>query len=74
MRMPSSHQEKSEHARVLLSSPAPAQTTPPNTFEHVLYFDVLRVLAAFAVVALHCIISVGNMDPLSSYMQACITV
>jgi len=74
MRMPSSHQEKSEHARVLLSSPAPAQTTPPNTFEHVLYFDVLRVLAAFAVVALHCIISVGNMDPLSSYIQACISV
>lgn len=72
--MPSSHKEKSEHARALLSSPVPAQAIRANTFEHVLYFDVLRVLAALAVVALHCIISVGNMDALSSYVQACITV
>ena len=72
--MPSSHREKTEYARALLSSSTLAQNTRANTFGHVLYFDVLRVLAAFAVVALHCIISIANLSTLSSSTQALMMV
>lgn len=69
MRMSSSHREKSEHSQASHSSLTPAQIKRTNTFEHVLYFDVLRVLAALAVVALHCIISIANLSTLSSRIQ-----
>lgn len=74
MCMPSSHREKTEYARSLLSSSTLAQNARANTFGHVLYFDVLRVLAALAVVALHCIISIANLSTLSSSTQALMMV